>query len=46
VQSRLGVADVKVPSAYGTFNENSTSEAAEALLPSDSRRRRAIWDEL
>jgi len=41
----LGVADVNVPSTYGTFDENATSEAEEAapLLP-DSGRRRA-WDE-
>jgi hypothetical protein len=41
-----GCPDVKVPPAYGTFNENPASEAAEALLLSDSRRRRAVWDEL
>lgn len=41
----LGVADVKMPSAYGTFDENPTSEAAEAPLLSDSGRRRAVWDE-
>ncbi|CAD6218076.1 unnamed protein product [Miscanthus lutarioriparius] len=41
----LGVADVKMPSAYGTFDENPTSEAAEAPLLSDSGRRRAVWEE-
>jgi len=41
----LGVADVNVPSTYGTFDENPTSEADEASpLLSDSGRRRA-WDE-
>ncbi|PUZ72051.1 hypothetical protein GQ55_2G362100 [Panicum hallii var. hallii] len=41
----LGVADVNVPSTYGTFDENHTSEADEASPPlSDSGRRRA-WDE-
>jgi len=41
----LGVADVNVPSTYGTFDENPTSEADEAApLLSDSGRRRA-WDE-
>ncbi|KAG2645360.1 uncharacterized protein LOC120688090 [Panicum virgatum] len=41
----LGVADVNVPSTYGTFDENPTSKADEASpLLSDSGRRRA-WDE-
>nr|AVY91865.1 alpha/beta-hydrolase [Saccharum hybrid cultivar SP80-3280] len=40
----LGVADIKMPSAYGTFDENPT-EAAEAPLLSDSGRRRAVWEE-
>lgn len=42
----LGVADVNMPSTYGTFNENPTSEPAEASpLLSDSGRRRAVWGE-
>lgn len=42
----LGVADVNMPSTYGTFNENPTSEPAEASpLLSDSGRRRAVWEE-
>lgn len=42
----LGVADVNMPSTYGTFDENRTSETDEASpLLSDSGRRRAIWDE-
>jgi hypothetical protein len=42
----LGVADVNVPSTYGTFNENIAPEADEASpVLSDSGRRRAIWDE-
>ncbi|KAF2922807.1 uncharacterized protein [Oryza sativa Japonica Group] len=42
----LGVADVNVPSAYGTFSENLTPEADEAspVLP-DSGLRRTVWDE-
>ena len=40
----LGVADIKMPSAYGTFDENPT-EAAEAPLLPDSGRRRAVWEE-
>ena len=41
----LGVADVNVPSTYGTFNENPTPEADEACpVLSDSGRRRAVWD--
>jgi hypothetical protein len=31
---------------FGTFNENPTSEAAEAPLLSNSGRRSAAWDEL
>ena len=31
---------------FGTFNENPTSEAAEAPLLSDSGRRRPAWDDL
>ncbi|PWZ13388.1 hypothetical protein Zm00014a_037788 [Zea mays] len=42
----LGVADVNMPSTYGTFNENPTSEPAETSpLLSDSGRRRAVWEE-
>jgi len=40
----LGVADIKMPSAYGTFDENPT-EAAEAPLLPDSGRRRTVWEE-
>lgn len=42
----LGVADVNVPSTYGTFDENPTPEADEASpLLSDSGRHKAVWDE-
>ncbi|WVZ65928.1 hypothetical protein U9M48_015215 [Paspalum notatum var. saurae] len=42
----LGVADANMPSTYGTFDENPTSETDEASpLLSDSGRRKVIWDE-
>ncbi|KAM3240002.1 hypothetical protein ACQJBY_053594 [Aegilops geniculata] len=42
----LGIADVNLPSTYGTFDENATTEEREAspvLL--DSGRRRTVWNE-
>ncbi|VAI55370.1 unnamed protein product [Triticum turgidum subsp. durum] len=42
----LGIADVNLPSTYGTFDENANPEESEAspvLL--DSGRRRTVWNE-
>ncbi|KAL6896717.1 hypothetical protein ACP4OV_007289 [Aristida adscensionis] len=42
----LGVADVNVPSAYGTFDENPNPEHdEESPVLSNSGRRSVVWDE-
>jgi hypothetical protein len=42
----LGIADVNLPSPYGTFNENMTLEPDEVSpVLSESGRRRTVWNE-
>jgi hypothetical protein len=42
----LGIADVNLPSTYGTFSKNMTLEPDEGSpVLSESGRRRMVWDE-